>query len=83
MATNVTFHDGTTQNWGFHMGCERVANWLQNRVDRYRNRILIHQEGCERDGFHMKGIKSQGKENARSFIRPHRRKRSGQGSRQS
>jgi len=45
------------------------ANWLQNHVDWYRNRVLVHPEGYERDGFHMKGIKSQGKENVRSFIR--------------
>jgi hypothetical protein len=36
------------------------ANWLQGNVDWYRNRVIIHPEGFEKDGFHMKGLKSNG-----------------------
>ena len=45
------------------------ANWLQNNVDWYRNRVIIHPEGFEKEGFHLKGLKSKVQENIRMFIR--------------
>jgi len=45
------------------------ANWLQNNVDWYRNRVIVHPEGFEKEGFHVKGLKSKAKENIRMFIR--------------
>lgn len=45
------------------------ANWLQNNVDWYRNRMIVHPEGFERDGYHIKGLKSKATENIRMFIR--------------
>jgi hypothetical protein len=31
--------------------------------------VVIHPEGFEKDGFHMKGLKSKRRENVRTFIR--------------
>jgi hypothetical protein len=30
-----------------------------NQVDWFRNRVVIHPERYERDGFHMRGLKSK------------------------
>lgn len=45
------------------------ANWLQDNVDSFRNRAIIHPEGHEKDGYFMKGLKSRSRENIRAFIR--------------
>jgi hypothetical protein len=45
------------------------AKWLQDKVDWFRNRVLIHPEGYEREGFHMRGLKSKATENVRTFAR--------------
>jgi hypothetical protein len=50
-----------------HLASE--AKWLQDNVDWFRNRLLIHPEGYEREGFHIRGLKSKRRENVRSFVR--------------
>jgi hypothetical protein len=45
------------------------AKWLQDRVDWFRNRVVVHSEGYERDGFHMRGLKSGAGETVRTFAR--------------
>ncbi len=45
------------------------AKWLQDKVDWFRNRVVIHPEGYERDGFHMRGLKSKARGTVRTFAR--------------
>jgi hypothetical protein len=45
------------------------AKWLQDKVDWFRNQVVIHPEGYERDGFHMRGLKSKARETVRTFAR--------------
>lgn len=44
------------------------AEWLQEEMDTYRNRVITHAEGLERDGFHRHGVYNRTGENARIFV---------------
>ena len=45
------------------------ARWLQSNVDWFRNRVIVHPEGYEAEGYYMRGVKSRQKENLRTFAR--------------
>jgi hypothetical protein len=48
---------------------QKDGNWLQDEMDWYRNRVITHPEGYEKEGFIQRGMKNRPNENLRLFAR--------------